>query len=92
MSEIPVPRASSSTGLDADSADAGHGVRPKPVTLLIVGAGQRGQVRSVILLVTLALNRQIYAEYCLQHPTEAKVVAVAEPRPHRRRVTSRAHK
>ncbi|KAK8866108.1 hypothetical protein IAR55_001259 [Kwoniella newhampshirensis] len=49
----------------------------KSVTIAVVGAGQRGQV---------------YASYALEHPELAKVVAVAEPRPHRRRVMSRAHK
>ncbi|WWD17686.1 hypothetical protein CI109_102127 [Kwoniella shandongensis] len=49
----------------------------KCVTIAVVGAGQRGQV---------------YASYALEHPGLAKVVAVAEPRPHRRKVMSRAHK
>ncbi|KZZ96895.1 NAD-binding Rossmann fold oxidoreductase [Ascosphaera apis ARSEF 7405] len=41
----------------------------KPVTIVVVGAGQRGQT---------------YAQYALDHPDLAKVVAVVEPRPHRR--------
>ncbi|GFZ45521.1 hypothetical protein JCM24511_03247 [Saitozyma sp. JCM 24511] len=49
----------------------------KCVTIAVVGAGQRGQV---------------YASYALEHPELAKVIAVAEPRPHRRKVMSRAHK
>ncbi|MGE5602377.1 MAG: Gfo/Idh/MocA family protein [Nitrososphaerales archaeon] len=36
-----------------------------PVTLMIIGAGQRGQV---------------YAEYARLHPEQARIVAVAEPR------------
>ncbi|KAK1925438.1 putative NAD-binding Rossmann fold oxidoreductase [Papiliotrema laurentii] len=48
----------------------------RPVTIAVVGAGQRGQT---------------YASYALTHPDQAKVVAVAEPRPVRRKVTAAAH-
>ncbi|KAI5299400.1 hypothetical protein KEM56_003277 [Ascosphaera pollenicola] len=48
----------------------------KPVTIVVVGAGQRGQT---------------YAQYALDHPKLAKVIAVVEPRPHRRTVFSRDH-
>ncbi|KAJ3191274.1 hypothetical protein HK101_007923 [Irineochytrium annulatum] len=41
----------------------------RPVTLAIIGAGERGSM---------------YGRYALEHPTLAKVVSVAEPRPNRR--------
>ena len=49
---------------------------PKPVKLIIVGAGNRGRV---------------YADYALRHPDEAQVVAVAEPRSEYRNALARAH-
>ncbi|RKU47933.1 hypothetical protein DL546_009397 [Coniochaeta pulveracea] len=48
----------------------------KLVTIVIVGAGHRGTT---------------YASYALEHPELAKVVAVADPRKHRRAVMSRKH-
>ena len=47
-----------------------------PVTFLIIGAGQRGQV---------------YAEYARLHPDEARVVGVAEPRDAYRTRLAEAH-
>ena len=38
---------------------------PNPITLAIIGAGNRG--------------RETYGRWCLRHPVRAKVVAVAEP-------------
>jgi predicted dehydrogenase len=47
-----------------------------PVTLLIVGCGERGAG---------------YARYALEHPDLARVVGVAEPRAHHRETTARTH-
>lgn len=46
-------------------------------TLAILGAGHRGS--------------DVYGRYCLEHPTEARVVAVADLDPDRRRRAARAH-
>ncbi|KAL7420593.1 hypothetical protein Q5752_004544 [Cryptotrichosporon argae] len=48
---------------------------PAPVKVAIVGAGQRGA---------------IYAKYILEHPDEAVVVAVADPKPYRRKALATA--
>ncbi|KIP12647.1 hypothetical protein PHLGIDRAFT_61187 [Phlebiopsis gigantea 11061_1 CR5-6] len=48
----------------------------EPITLAIVGCGQRG------------IN---YAVYALQEPTKCKVVAIAEPRPKTRQNFAQAH-
>ncbi|ADV25526.1 streptomycin biosynthesis protein StrI [Cryptococcus gattii E566] len=48
----------------------------KQVTVAVIGAGQRGLV---------------YASYALEHPELVKVIAVAEPRAHRRKVMSRLY-
>lgn len=85
MAELDIPNGSHT--VTASAADHGvgatsHGVVngnghvKKRVTIAVVGAGQRGQT---------------YANYALQHPEEAQVVAVAEPRPHRLKVMSRQH-
>jgi predicted dehydrogenase len=50
---------------------------PGPVELVLVGAGHRGA--------------EVYAEYCLHHPGEARVVAVADPRPDRRAWVATRH-
>ncbi|KAH9939890.1 streptomycin biosynthesis protein StrI [Amylocystis lapponica] len=47
-----------------------------PVTLAIVGCGQRGKA---------------YAAYAAQEPTKCKVVAIAEPRPKTRKLMADAH-
>jgi len=49
----------------------------KPVSVAIVGAGDRGRT---------------YADYCLAHPEEGKVVAVAEPIEARRERMAAEHK
>ncbi|KAG1755834.1 hypothetical protein EDB19DRAFT_1624776 [Suillus lakei] len=49
----------------------------EPVTLAVVGCGQRGTN---------------YTEYALDHPMKCKVVAIAEPRPKTRDIFSRNHK
>lgn len=58
-----------------------------PITIAIIGAGQRGAVSACPLLFPPPQSDlffvQIYANYCQQHPAEAKVVAVCEPRPWR---------
>lgn len=48
----------------------------KPVTIIVLGGGQRGLT---------------YAHYAIQHPDLAKVVAVADPREHRRKLFARQH-
>jgi predicted dehydrogenase len=48
-----------------------------PVTISLIGAGHRGA--------------DAYADYCLRHPNEARVVAVAEPDPVRRAALAAAH-
>ncbi|KAL1405985.1 hypothetical protein Q8F55_007668 [Vanrija albida] len=48
----------------------------QPVTLVVLGGGQRGVV---------------YANYAVKHPHLAKVVAVADPREHRRKLFARQH-
>ncbi|EIW61227.1 streptomycin biosynthesis protein StrI [Trametes versicolor FP-101664 SS1] len=48
----------------------------EPVTLAIIGCGQRGRG---------------YAQYALQEPTLCKVVAIAEPRPKTRGIVAEAH-
>lgn len=49
----------------------------KPVDLVLIGAGQRGA--------------RAYAPYALQHPDQARFVAVAEPDPVRRERFAREH-
>lgn len=51
-------------------------VDTKPVTMIILGGGQRGVV---------------YAKYAIDHPDRAKVVAVADPREARRKIFKRQH-
>lgn len=48
----------------------------EPIAVAVVGAGNRGAA---------------YAQYALEHPEQAQVVAVAEPRDHPRRQLARAH-
>ncbi len=48
----------------------------KPVTLIVAGAGNRGTV---------------YSQYALQHPEQARVVGVAEPRDFYRERLAKAH-
>ncbi|KAL7419291.1 hypothetical protein Q5752_006128 [Cryptotrichosporon argae] len=71
----PMPSTVHGTGTTA-SPPAYVPAYPGVVSMIIVGAGGRGQV---------------YASYALAHPDEARVVGVAEPRAHRRKVLSRAH-
>ncbi|KAI0068926.1 NAD(P)-binding protein [Artomyces pyxidatus] len=49
----------------------------EPVTLAIIGCGQRGLA---------------YAEYALSEPTKCKVVAIAEPRPNTRKLNAESHR
>ena len=49
----------------------------KPVTAVIIGAGDRG--------------RNVYGKYALEHPEEMRVTAVAEPDPQRRREFQALH-
>jgi hypothetical protein len=52
-------------------------VASKPVTMIILGGGQRGVV---------------YADYATKHPELAAVVAVADPREGRRKIFQRSHR
>jgi predicted dehydrogenase len=67
----------------------------RPVTLAIVGAGNRGKVRTLFDHVSCNFNhsvpRQVYASYALQNPVACKVVAVAEPRTRTRSAFASAH-
>ncbi len=49
----------------------------KPITLAIIGAGSRGM--------------GAYGRYCLEHPDEVRIVAVAEPREHNRMEMAKSH-
>ncbi|CAK5275734.1 unnamed protein product [Mycena citricolor] len=49
---------------------------PNPVTIAVIGCGQRGKA---------------YAEYALRAPEHCKVVAIAEPRPKTQRNFAQAH-
>ena len=49
----------------------------KPITLAIIGAGSRGG--------------QTYGKYCLEHPEDVRVVAVADPREYNRNKTAEQH-
>lgn len=53
-----------------------HKKMPKPVTVILIGAGHRGS---------------IYAEYALMHPDEMKILAVADSNPRRRRIIANKH-
>ncbi|ORY34263.1 putative NAD-binding Rossmann fold oxidoreductase [Naematelia encephala] len=75
MAETEIPKQNG-TKEPVNGIRNGNGNGIKPVTIAVVGAGQRGQ---------------IYANFAIEHPEAAKVVAVAEPRPHRRKVISRLH-
>src|SRR5690606_20853720 len=60
-------------------AQAGGGGVPvaEPVTLAVIGAGNRGG--------------DVYAGWCLAHPDQARVVAVADPREARRNLVGDRH-
>jgi len=49
----------------------------QPVTLAIIGAGSRGM--------------HAYGKYCLDHPDEIRVVAVADPREFNRNEMAKLH-
>ncbi|KAI0321858.1 streptomycin biosynthesis protein StrI [Amylostereum chailletii] len=49
---------------------------PAPVTLAIIGCGQRGKA---------------YAKYALSAPDKCKIVAIAEPRPNTRKLVAEKH-
>ncbi len=51
--------------------------RQQPITLAIIGAGSRGM--------------HAYGKYCLEHPEEAKIVAVADPREYNRNEMAKLH-
>jgi pimeloyl-ACP methyl ester carboxylesterase len=62
---------------DGSTSAAPAAIDPsRPVTIIIIGAGQRGQA---------------YASYALSHPAECAVVAVAEPRPITRGLFAKKH-
>jgi predicted dehydrogenase len=66
------------------------GARPC-VMVAVLGAGQRGRVRFHAVLMRGMADLQVYAEYALSNPDKMKVVAVADPRPHRLGVMGREH-
>ncbi len=49
----------------------------KPITAIIIGAGNRG--------------KDVYAKYALDHPNELKIIAVAEPNSERRKQLAETH-
>ena len=49
----------------------------KPITAIVLGAGQRGA--------------NVYAAYALSFPNELKIVGVAEPRADRRAAFAKEH-
>lgn len=53
-----------------------------PITLAVIGAGQRGRVRIPLKLPhsVKPTSAQGYAEYALKYPEDCQIVAVAEPR------------
>lgn len=70
------------------------------VTVAVIGAGQRGLVR--LHQKSRRIRQEgrkrnadcrvkVYTSYALEHPELVKVVAIAEPRAHRRKVMSRLH-
>jgi predicted dehydrogenase len=70
--------AASLLGLDEDLyADPRHRELPRPVRVLLLGAGHRGS---------------LYAEYATRSPREMQLVAVADPNPHRRQAIAAAHR
>jgi hypothetical protein len=67
----------------------------RPKTLIIVGAGQRGQVSihpSSIKAKNADQPPQIYSTYATQHPSLIKVIGVADLSAFRRKVTAREHR
>lgn len=68
--------AAKTNGQGVAGLNGSNGHASKPVTLAIVGAGQRGT---------------IYAEYALVHPDLAKVVVVCDSNPYRRKLLAKAH-
>ncbi|ODN90193.1 streptomycin biosynthesis protein StrI [Cryptococcus wingfieldii CBS 7118] len=74
-SDLAAPKSDIEDILISKTTPAEAGAK-RPVTMVVIGAGARGQV---------------YTAYALEHPGLAQVVAVAEPRAHRRKVMSRLH-
>jgi predicted dehydrogenase len=75
---LPWREAAALLGLKDDLyADPRHRELAQPVRVLLLGAGHRGS---------------LYAEYPLRFPREMRVVAVADPNPHRRHAAATAHR
>jgi hypothetical protein len=67
----------------------------RPKTLIIVGAGQRGQVSihpSSMKGKSADQPPQIYSSYATQHPSLIRVIGVADLSAFRRKVTAREHR
>lgn len=69
--------AVSETTMATDAIEEAERARGRPLRLAVIGVGSRGG--------------DAYADYCLRHPQEARVVAVADPRPARRDRVARLH-
>jgi predicted dehydrogenase len=54
-----------------------EGIMSEPVRLALIGAGNRGA--------------EVYGQYCLDHPDEARIVAIADPRAPRLNRVADAH-
>lgn len=65
----------------------------EPLTLVVIGCGQRGSVciSPACKHVAADFRPEAYASYALQEPTACKVVAIAEPRPKTRSLFQQAH-
>ncbi|MGW5362227.1 Gfo/Idh/MocA family protein [Actinopolymorpha pittospori] len=62
--------------LPATDALAATGITGRPVTIAVVGAGNRGSA---------------YARWAAEHPERVRIVAVAEPREYQRKVLAEVH-
>ena len=62
-----------------------------PKTIIVVGAGQRGQVSTARARLHGGAKSQIYASYALQHPDLVRIIGVADLSKFRRKVIARDH-
>lgn len=66
----------------------------QPITLAVIGCGQRGDVSCFRNTLATGNSRhgQTYAQYALDEPEKCRVVAIAEPRPNTQQNFSAAHR